>query len=269
MSTVTDDALDADLEKRLDHIIRRTGLRRPENEFFRRASAIETVSPASALALARQWQVVTRTFMLTTIAGLGSAAREMNRQQETSRSVLAAFQTAYRVIGDDLCNLAQVFSTVSPKGADGIHFLWWADSITSPLAATVPEAALGTGSELREGVTGLIANMTALADTPIGPAVQLRVVESIALDIAVAFRRIYSKTLANGRKVFPDAQSLSWIDSHIKAETEHAKSVSDDETGMTALVESEAERVRFTAMVEQYSLNWARALREFSEILAI
>jgi hypothetical protein len=267
MGTPTNYAPDVDLERLLDHIIRDVGLRRPENEFFSRASAISTVSPGAALTLARQWQAVTKTFMFTTIAGLGVMAREMNHRQETNRIVLAAFQTAYRVIGDDLCNLAPVFSAVSPKGAEGVHYLWWADSITSPLAAAASEAASRTIDEAGEGVIGLMEKMTALADTPIGPAVQLRVVESIALDIAVAFRRIYSKTLADGQKIFPTARSLSWIDSHIKAETQHFKSVSDEETGMTAFIETEAERALFPAMAGGYALSWAGALREFSEII--
>src|SRR5580698_692981 len=121
MRTSTQDILDADMDKHLDDIIKRTGLRRPENEFFSSASAIDVVSPASALTIARQWQEVTKTFMLTTIAGLGVMARELNGRQQSDRAILAAFQTAYRVIGDDLCNLAPVFSTVSPHGADGIH----------------------------------------------------------------------------------------------------------------------------------------------------
>lgn len=268
METMAEEIADPGLERQLDDIIRKAGLRRPENEFFSSAHTIEAVSPAAALSIARQWQAVTRAFMFTTIAGLGAIARELNAQGEPERSFLSAFQTAYRVIGDDLCNLAPVFSAVSPQGAHGIHYLWWADSITAPLAALAPEVSSGAGDGIPEGVTGLVENMTRLADEPLGPAVQLRVVESIALDIAVAFRRIYSKTLIDGQKVFPTAQSLSWIDSHIKAETGHAASVSDDETGMTALIGSDHDRARLTAMVEQYALNWSHALREFSKSLA-
>jgi hypothetical protein len=268
METMAEEGLDLGLESQLDDIIRRAGLRRPENEFFGSAHAVEVVNPVAALSIARQWQSVTKAFMFTTIAGLGAIARELNAQEEPDRSFLGAFQTAYRVIGDDLCNLAPVFSTVSPQGAHGIHYLWWADSITVPLAALAPESPPGGGDGLPEGVTRLMENMTRLADDPLGPAVQLRVVESIALDIAVAFRRIYSKVLIDGQKVFPTAQSLSWIDSHIKAETGHAASVCDDEAGMTALIGSTHDRTRLAAMVEQYALNWSHALHEFSNSLA-
>lgn len=266
MRSATESISTEDLENQLDEIIKEAGLRRPENEFFRDAHSVDDVSPPAALRLARQWQLVTKAFMLTTIAGLGAMAREMHCQENPDRVVLSAFQTAYRVIGDDLCNLAPVFSAVSPEGAAGIHYLWWADSITSPLTKVQTNTADQEG-ELPAGISGLIDYMTKLADDRLGAAVQLRVVESIALDIAVAFRRVYSKTLANGEKVFPTAESLAWIDSHIKAETSHAASVSDDDTGMTAMVADEADRGRLSALVEEYSAHWSRTLLDFRKTL--
>lgn len=268
MASTAETVLSADLETQVDQIISKAGLRRPENEFFRRAAAVQEVSPEAGLAIARRWQLVTKTFMLTTIAGLGAMARRMNSTQSPDREVLAAFQTAYRVIGDDLCNFAPEFSAVSPEGPDGIHYLWWADTITAPLIAILPQAAEHEET-LPSGISGLLANMTALADHPIGAAVQLRVVESIALDIAVAFRRIFAKITSAGHKVFPTAESLSWIDSHIRAETGHAKSVSDDETGMTAMAGNDTDQADLLAMIEEYARHWSRALFDFSGNLTV
>jgi len=98
--------------------------------------------------------------------------------------------------------------------------------------------------------------------------VQLRVVETIALDIAVAFRRMYGKVTAGGEKVFTEKEQFAWIDAHIKAETVHAAQVSDDETGMTTLVTDDAEAAEFLRLVEEYAGSFSRALKCFAQRLA-
>ncbi|GHH72910.1 hypothetical protein GCM10017673_28570 [Streptosporangium violaceochromogenes] len=224
------------------------------------------MKPDAALEIARQWQAMTKSFMFTTISSLGVMARRFTAQEAPDHEVLGAFQTAYRVIGDDLDNFAPEFSAVSPRGVAGIHYVWWRDSIVAPLEAVIP----GAGREARppDGVAGLLRNMDDLAGSPLGAAVQLRVVETIALDIAVAFRRVFSKVCVDGRKVFPSPESLAWIDSHIKAETGHAESVSDHETGTTVMAESEEERAELLRLATEYARNWALALDVFAAALA-
>ncbi|MEU0517769.1 DUF6202 family protein [Streptosporangium sp. NPDC006007] len=259
---------DIDLDGRVSDLVREVGLRRPENRFFQRARLLDSVEPDAALAIAHQWQAMTKAFMFTTISGLGVMAREFNSHPAPDREVLGAFQTAFRVIGDDLDNFAPEFSSVSPKGVAGIHYLWWQDTIVTPLVAALPDSGARSADTLPEGIKGLLENMERLAESRLGAAVQLRVVETIALDIAVAFRRVFSKVAVDGRKVFTSAESLAWIDSHIKAETGHAESVSDHETGMTVIAESASDQAELLKLAEEYARNWARALDDFASALA-
>jgi hypothetical protein len=270
---VTDIEITADargaLDERVDLEIAEAGLGRADNRFFSFARGYETVDFRGPLAVAHQWRAMTKAFMFTTLAGLGVTARALTAQQSPSRDVLAAFQTIFRVIGDDLDNLAPVFSAVSPKGPAGAHYVWWEDSIIAPLSEHVDEAGRKSAAELPEGVVRLIENMERFADSPLGAAVQLRVVETIALDIAVAFRRVYGKLEVNGERLFPETEDLAWIDSHIKAETMHAAQVSDDETGMTFLVTTEAEARTFAEMTAEYSASWAGGLNAFADSLGL
>ncbi|MFI6686439.1 DUF6202 family protein [Streptomyces sp. NPDC050485] len=250
------------LDERVAAVVKTAGLVRPQNRFFAAARAVDVVAVADALAVARQWEAMTKAFMFTTISGLGAAARHFAAQQAPGREALAAFQTAYRVIGDDLDNLAADFSTVAPRGAAGIHYLWWADSIVAPLAEAAGEE---TARDLPAGVAKLLGAMESLSTHRLGPAVQLRVVEATALDIAVAFRRVYGKVLVDGQKLFAASDALVWIDAHIKAETSHAQSVSDAETGMTALVESEQDAEELVLLATDYAAHWAGALDDFAD----
>ncbi|QUQ67490.1 DUF6202 family protein [Kutzneria sp. CA-103260] len=254
-------------EDRITQIIADAGLVRPDNRFFADARSVERVEPVAGLRIALQWQAMTRAFMFTTVASLGLLAREFSTGTEPDREVLGAYQTAYQVIGDDMANLAPEFAAVSPKGADGVHYVWWADSIVAPLANAVSPAEATAAAATTDGVAALIANMRRLAEEPLGAAVQLRVVEAIALDIAVAFRRVYTKVDLGDTKLYGDPGALDWIDSHIKAETSHASSVSDHETGMTAMVVTEDQRAEFERLALEYTGNWARALNDFDSAL--
>lgn len=248
------------LDDQVVRLIAEAGLTRPGNRFLARARAIDGVAPDAALAVARQWREMTRAFMFTTIAGLGLMARDFEAADDPGREVLGAFRTAFTVIGDDLANLAPEFAGTAPAGVSGIHYLWWADSIVTPLE----EVAGDVPPRMPAAVAELVAEMRRMSGERLGAAVQLRVVEAIALDIAVAFRRMYAKVLVDGRQVFPTPASLAWIDAHIRAETGHAASVSDGETGMTAVAATEAERAEFLRLATGYAEAWARALDEFA-----
>lgn len=264
---VTEVRSEQSLEDAVTRLIEAADLVRPANRFFATAQSIEDVAPSAALDVALAWQAMTRAFMFTTIAGLGTLATEIVAGDEPSRDVLGAIQTAYKVIGDDMANLDEEFSTVSPKGADGIHYVWWADTIVAPLVRSTGVAASVAHESQPDGVRALIENMKRLGSHRLGAGVQLRVVEAIALDIAVAFRRIYSKTTLDGARPFRDDGALDWVDSHIRAETSHAASVSDDETGMTLMVANDADRAEFLRLAEEYTASWALALEDFAASL--
>ncbi|MEV6409933.1 DUF6202 family protein [Kribbella sp. NPDC051718] len=256
-----------DLEERVTQLIAAAGLARPDNRFFADAQSVQDVDPRAALRIAVAWQAMTRAFMFTTIASLGTLSARLATGDEPDREVLGAIQTAYSVIGDDMANVAPDFSAVAPAGAAGVHYVWWADTIVAPLAEHLGDEAVLAAAELGDGVTALIAGMQQLASAPLGGAVQLRVVEAIALDIAVAFRRIYSKVTLGETQPYRAPGALAWVDSHVKAEISHSKSVSDDETGMTAMAATKEEQEEFFLLAEEYTANWARALDEFDQAL--
>ncbi|MFR9676038.1 DUF6202 family protein [Streptomyces sp. TR06-5] len=257
------DVLDERVEKEIDT----AGLRRADNPFFSTARGVESVTPEAGLAIGLWWRDMTHGFMFSTLAGLGVMARRFLNDRAPSRDILGAFQTVYQVIGDDLDNAAPEFSEVAPRGPAGIHYVWWDDTIVAPLEKHVGEEARAGAAGRPPEVEALLANMDRLATSPLGAAVQLRVVETIALDIAVGFRRMYGKVLVDGERLFTTTEQLAWIDAHIKAETVHAAQVSDDETGMTHLVESPQEAEEFTRLVTEYAGNWSRALATFADRL--
>ncbi|GAA3378729.1 hypothetical protein GCM10020367_59420 [Streptomyces sannanensis] len=258
-----------ELDERVELEIDEALLRRADNPFFGTARNAESVTPQAGLTIAVWWRAMTKSFMFTTLAGLGVTARAFAAQDAPTRDLLSAFQTVYRVIGDDLDNAAPEFREVAPSGPAGIHYVWWEDTILNPLKAHVDEDGQREAQVIPPAIGELLDNMDRLATSPLGAAVQLRVVETIALDIAVGFRRMYAKVLTDGgEKVFTANEQFAWIDSHIKAETSHAAQVSDDETGMTTLVVTEAEAAEFENLVAEYSKSWSAALNCFAECLA-
>jgi len=256
-----------DLDTRVEKEIDGARLRRADNPFFGVARQTESVTPQAALAIAHRWRAMTKAFMFTTLSGLGVMARDFQRQEAPPHDLLAAFQTVYQVIGDDLDNAAPAFREVAPSGPAGIHYVWWEQSVLEPVAAHVDEAGRQSATALPPAVTDLMEHMDRLATAPLGAAVQLRVVEAIALDIAVGFRRMYSKVEVPGTRLFAGRDDLAWVDSHIKAETVHAAQVSDEDTGMTRLVADRERAEEFLAEVREYAGNWSRALETFAVAL--
>lgn len=101
--------------------------------------------------------------MFTTLSGLGVTARALSAQNAPSHDVLGAFQTIFRVIGDDLDNFAPEFGAVAPKGVPGMHYIWWEDSIIARLSAELDEESRLTATEMPDGVAQLLSNMHRLA----------------------------------------------------------------------------------------------------------
>uniref|UniRef100_UPI00406D529D Putative molybdopterin oxidoreductase n=1 Tax=Streptomyces asoensis TaxID=249586 RepID=UPI00406D529D len=256
-----------DLDARVGKEIDAARLRRADNAFFGEARKAESVTPEAALAIAHRWRAMTKAFMFTTLSGLGVMARRFQGQDAPDHELLAAFQTVYQVIGDDLDNAAPAFREVAPRGPAGIHYVWWEDTVLKPVAAHVAEEDRQSAAVLPRAVTGLLDSMDRLATHPLGAAVQLRVVEDIALDIAVGFRRLYAKVEVPGTTLFAGRDDLAWVDSHIKAETMHAAQVSDEDTGMTRLVADREQAEEFLTAVREYAAHWSAALETYAQAL--
>jgi hypothetical protein len=155
---------------------------------------------------------------------------------------------------------------VAPKGPDGIHYVWWADAIIAPLVERANGSLDPSAKVDTPGIDALIDNMRRLGKSHLGAAVELRVVEAIALDIAISFRKAYGRVKVDGEPVFHAPHALDWVDSHIKAETSHASSVSDDEVGMTTMV-MPGDEEEFITLAREYAGSWARGLDEFAAAL--
>src|SRR5258706_15832169 len=158
------------LEAKIVEQMRRAHLTRDSNAFFLAAKEVQSLDGESALLIAERWRDMTKTFMLTTIAGLGVMACEADSQTMPRRSLLEAMQTGFGVIGDDLCNVMPVFRRAAPPGADGVHYVWWEKTIVRPLRERLP-ATRNRAAAHPAGVARLIENMRRLASHPLGAAV--------------------------------------------------------------------------------------------------
>lgn len=247
--------------------IARAGLLKEDNAFFVGAKKVQQIDPLSALRIAHGWREMTKSFMFTSVAGLGLMASQADLDEYPSTDLLEAMQTIFTVIGDDFSNIMPVFQKVAPAGTAGMHYAWWETDIINPLKASLGAPRNDTSAMLPPGAKKLIANMRALAAEPLGAAVQLRVVEAIALDITVAFKRVFSKVAADGQRMFTKPAQFTWMDSHIEAEVAHHKAVSDHDTGTTGIADTDAKRAAMLRMTEEYSVNWNAALAEFADCL--
>lgn len=237
------------------------------NGFFLAAKSVDTVDPYGGLCVAVYWREVTKMFMLSTIAGVGVVAAEAAAQAAPPHHLLSTLQTAVRVISDDLNNVLPTFKEVAPEGVGGIHYVWWNDSIYQPIRDLLSRAGKPTEVVLPPRVEALRANMERLGRSPLGAALQLRVVEAIALDLCIAYRRIYARLAVGGVRPFQSGASLAWMDSHIKAEVEHHKEVRDSETGMANIADTPSKQAEMVSLAREYIANWAGALADFEEAL--
>lgn len=259
------------LEEAVTAIIKRSGLAKEEHPFFLSAAACRRaedggVGLAAAFDVARHWEAMTKAFMFTTLSSLGRLSEELARCEHPSAEVLTAFQTGVKVISDDLNNEHPAFAKVAPAGPTGIHYKWWRRDITEPLAERLSLESWAH-LPLSENVERLIRGMEKLAGEPAGFAIQLRVVEAIALHIAVSFQNIFLNATHDGEKLFEGAGSLAWITSHIRAEVTHHSQVSDADNGMTALATTAQEQRYFLETTEWYADLWSKALRDHHAFL--
>jgi Family of unknown function (DUF6202) len=255
----------ARLDLLITDLIAQAQLTRETNAFFVGAKAVRAIDPLPALRIAHSWREMTKAFMFTSLAGLGVLAKQADDQAYPSPDLLNTIQTIFGVIGDDLTNLMPAFKKVAPAGAAGMHYAWWETDIVTPLKAIAGPS--GNALVLGAGAQALIANMRRLTDDPFGAAIQLRVVEAIALDITVAYKRIMSKVMVDGRRVFSRPAQLDWMNSHIEAEVAHHKAVSDHDTGTSGIADTPAKRQQMLALTREYIANWSLALDEFAALL--
>ncbi len=259
------------MEQKIIQILKQKNLSEKNHSFFissaaYRRPATKLINIKSAFEIARHWQVMTKTFMFTTLRSLSKLSEYLEACENPKDEMLAALQTGIHVISDDLNNNHPAFAQVAPHGPRGIHYKWWQNDIVMPLAKilnTDSWASLPLSTNIKQ----LLLGMDSLASEPFGFAVQLRVVEAIALPIAIAFRDIFSNVSYAGKKIFPNRMALAWIISHIKAEVTHHSQVSDNENGMAYVATTFNEQQQFLQMTKHYADLWETALNDFYSFL--
>jgi len=73
--------------------------------------------------------------------------------------------------------------------------------------------------------------------------------------------------VVDGNRLFTRPDQFVWMDSHIHAEVEHHKAVSDDDTGTTAIADTEEKQRHMLQLTRQYAESWNIALNEFADHL--
>lgn len=232
-------------------------LNRRNNDFFTLANKIEYVSLSAATKIAYNWRAFTRHFMFTVLTGIGVLADNIRQYSNTSDVLLSVLQTSVNIISDDLNNIDATFTNIAPKGPEGIHYRWWEESILYPLLSICRDNILPNNNTLNPETEKLLRNMSKLSNNYLGSSVQLRVVEAIAMDIALAFRSIFPKLEVNGAKVFKNRDELSWIYTHIKAEVIHHQQVTDHQSGVTQIAISPHEQQEFIILTKELIDSWA------------
>lgn len=254
------------LDIAIGQIILDAGLGIRSNAFFQSARTVTAIDACSALYIAFNWRQITKTFMFSTIAGLGEIARAQLATEEPAPNALGVLQTGIRVIADDLDNAAPIFAAKAPSGIDGIHYRWWQTTILQPIVARAP-GQVSAACRISCATESLANFMRDEAIAPIGAAVQLRIVEAIARDIAIAFRRIFSRLEIDGEKLFPGREDLAWIDTHIKAEVGHASDVCRIDSGMAWLAVTSGQQQELLATSRRYASLWNDVLKDFANAL--
>jgi len=256
-----------ELDRQVVEIIRRVGLSSDRNVFFLRSKSKAPVDVATALFIAQHWREITKGFMFSTITGLGAMANVARGQTQPSTGLLKALQTGFRVISDDLNNVVPDFRDFAPAGVGGIHYIWWHDSVLKPLLnASLQEGNVASAPRCLS-VEELLAHMGEISGSPMGSAAQLRIVEAIALDVALSFRRIFARVAANGKPVFAGKRDLAWVDTHIRAEVAHNRQVCDDDSGMTSIADTVERELEFLQSTERSAQLWQSVLYDFAAVL--
>ena len=255
------------IDAEVDQMLQNHKLLRKTNDFFVLSKKMSEFPMSSCIHIAHNWFEITRQFLFTVLTSVGVFSEKIRELDDSPYHLMNVLQSSVKIISDDLMNMFPTLQEVAPKGAAGSHFQWWEDSVLNVLIkkANVQDQVK---KEISPNVQTLLNFMVTLSKEPMGAAVQLRIVEAIALDIVLAFRAIYSSLTYDNQKVFPNLNDLAWINAHIKAEVVHHRQVKDEENGGMVLIASTPEEQRkFLVLTKEYIECWSGALHDFEKYL--
>ena len=126
----------------IDKIILTNNLTREGNNFFNGVKTFQVIPPEIAFDVAVNWVEITKTFLFTVIQGLGALAFALSQDKNQNIDKHIVLQTAFFIISDDSNNQHPVFKKVAPKGPEGIHYIWWENTVVKKLRAIVDQPYL-------------------------------------------------------------------------------------------------------------------------------
>lgn len=255
------------LNDEINKIIYSSYLTHEKNIFFVSVAKMQKFKPSSAYYIALQWREITKNFLFTSLKGIGTMAEKINEQPNPDVTVITALQTAVSIIADDLYSANVVFQHSGDIiAANKAHYKWWELSILNPLKSLffTKNLCLTNSSN---NIDTLIQKMKEFSNIPIGAIIQLRVVESIASDICIAFKSIFSQVEMNGTNVYKSEKELSWISSHIKAEKMHQQLVETNFSAALTKIDENISKEKILDLTKDYCSTWNNALVEFATYL--
>jgi len=253
------------MNKKISDIITECKLDKNQNDFFISANSCKHVDVDTAYKIAYNWREITKNFLFTGIKGLGAIIDEIQKQNSSDENTLFVLQTAFTIISDDLNNTHPVFKKVAPQGPNGIHYKWWEESMVLKMEKLTENKT----PSLFPGTKTLLEKMDVLVVHPMGTAIQLRIVEAIAYNIASAFLDLFSKVECDGKLVFEKESDKLWILTHIEAEIVHDQQVCSEISGMAKIASTPDAQKEMLEIAKKYCQAWAMALSDFAQVLKI
>jgi len=256
----------SEFESKMLSLMERTRLRDEENPFFIRAKQTRTVSRETAIKIASHWRDITKQYMYTLLISLGKLADNVSQLDMSSEYVICALQAGITIISDDLDKAFFSLEETVPADPDGMNTFWWEDNILRPLIAASPNRRLSSEITVAPKTQILLQLMDELAKNPLGFAVQLWVVESIAVEMVLFLLALFAKIEVQGQKVFKSSEVMDWIAAHIEDEAFEDRENVYEDTDMINIA-GMGDRQDLFRLAEEYMNCWKEALDELHGFL--
>jgi len=256
-----------ELESKINCLIEKAHLTKEKNPFFIKAKQTTNLSLESALKIAFNWREIIKQFMVTVLINLGELADKVNQLDFPSEYAISALKTGITIISEDLNNVFTEYEEKASIDPDGMHYVWWEKSILKPLLAATNNKKLSSKIKSSPKTQQLLQEMNKLATHPLGFAVQLYVVEIIALDMVLAFLPLFASIEVDGQKIFKSSEIISWIMEHIQDESIPQGRALHEDNELINSMSTIKDRNDLFLLAQNYIECWSETLMEFGELL--
>ncbi|OJW51066.1 MAG: hypothetical protein BGO67_12095 [Alphaproteobacteria bacterium 41-28] len=246
-------------------LIEQAQLRDRGNPFFIRAKQTPALSLETAIKIASHWREILMQYTYTLLISLGKLADNVGQWDMPPEYEICALQTGITVILDDLNNAFFSLEEIAPTDPDGMNPVWWEANILRPLIAASPKKSLST-APISPKTQRLFRLMDELAENPLGFAVQLRITESIIIDMVLFLLALFSKIEVQGQKIFNPSEMMDWIGTHIEDEVSNDWGNVYEVADTVNIVGTEVSQDLFR-LAEEYINCWKAALEKLHGFL--